>query len=78
MLRNGPRGGKDVNLLIFEIRLILGGWDVSGMPSDKAMHRAEVLDWYLQRQVIPLIHTMSSSPISTTLLHRREPRASSG
>ncbi|KAJ7905240.1 hypothetical protein B0H13DRAFT_2251862 [Mycena leptocephala] len=29
------------------------GWDISGLPMDKAMERARVLDWDLQRQVAP-------------------------
>lgn len=34
---------------------VLGGWDISAMPLDQAMHRAQVLDWDLQRQVAPLM-----------------------
>jgi myo-inositol-1-phosphate synthase len=33
--------------------LVLGGWDISGLPLDAAMKRAEVLEWDLQRQVAP-------------------------
>ena len=30
---------------------VIGGWDISGMRMDKAMERAQVLDWDLQRQL---------------------------
>lgn len=33
--------------------LVLGGWDISGVPLDAAMERAAVLEWDLQRQVAP-------------------------
>ncbi|KAF8270182.1 inositol-3-phosphate synthase [Lactarius quietus] len=33
--------------------LVLGGWDISGVPLDAAMKRAAVLEWDLQRQVAP-------------------------
>jgi len=33
--------------------LVLGGWDISGLPLDAAMKRAAVLEWDLQRQVAP-------------------------
>ncbi|TDL22926.1 Myo-inositol-1-phosphate synthase [Rickenella mellea] len=52
--------GKDVNVPVSDVLpmvhpndLVLGGWDISGVPMDKAMHRAQVLDWDLQRQVAP-------------------------
>ncbi|KAJ7809217.1 hypothetical protein B0H13DRAFT_2150500 [Mycena leptocephala] len=52
--------GKDVHVPISDILpmvhpndLVLGGWDISGLPMDKAMERARVLDWDLQRQVAP-------------------------
>ena len=41
---------------------VLGGWDISGMTIDKAMHRAQVLDWDLQRQVAPLIEHYKPLP----------------
>ena len=68
-LGTDPTTGKDVNLPISDVLptvhpndLVLGGWDISGMPLDKAMHRAEVLDWDLQRQVAPLMHKMKPLP----------------
>lgn len=55
-----PVAGKDVHVPIADILpmvhpndLILGGWDISGLPMDKAMERARVLDYDLQRQVAP-------------------------
>ncbi|KAJ7183477.1 hypothetical protein C8R46DRAFT_1172942 [Mycena filopes] len=54
--------GKDVHVPISDILpmvhpndLVLGGWDISGLPMDKAMERSRVLDWDLQRQVAPHI-----------------------
>ncbi|KAJ7122432.1 hypothetical protein C8R44DRAFT_786162 [Mycena epipterygia] len=52
--------GKDVHVPISDVLpmvhpndLVLGGWDISGLPMDKAMERSRVLDWDLQRQVAP-------------------------
>ncbi|KAJ6582693.1 hypothetical protein DFH09DRAFT_1439540 [Mycena vulgaris] len=52
--------GKDVHVPMSDVLpmvhpndLVLGGWDISGLPMDKAMERARVLDWDLQRQVAP-------------------------
>lgn len=45
----------DVLPMVHPNDLVLGGWDISGMPMDKAMDRAQVLDWDLQRQVSPLM-----------------------
>ncbi|KAJ7158883.1 hypothetical protein C8R46DRAFT_1110657 [Mycena filopes] len=52
--------GHDVNIPISDVLpmvhpndLVLGGWDISGLPMDKAMERAQVLDYDLQRQVAP-------------------------
>lgn len=54
--------GKDVNIpfsdllpMVHPNDLVLGGWDISGLTLDKAMRRAQVLEWDLQRQVAPLI-----------------------
>ncbi|KAA1476509.1 inositol-3-phosphate synthase [Dentipellis sp. KUC8613] len=35
--------------------LVIGGWDISGVRLDKAMERAAVLEWDLQRQVAPFM-----------------------
>ncbi|KAF8058617.1 hypothetical protein FPV67DRAFT_510476 [Lyophyllum atratum] len=52
--------GNDVHVPISDVLpmvhpndLVLGGWDISGVPLDKAMERAQVLDYDLQRQVKP-------------------------
>lgn len=50
--------GKDVHIPLGEMLpmvhpndFVIGGWDISGMKMDKAMERAQVLDWDLQRQL---------------------------
>ncbi|KAG9308171.1 hypothetical protein JVU11DRAFT_12397 [Chiua virens] len=43
----------DVLPMVHPSDLVLGGWDISGVPMDKAMERARVLDYDLQRQVKP-------------------------
>jgi myo-inositol-1-phosphate synthase len=55
-----PGSGKDVHVPVSDVLpmvhpndLVLGGWDISGLPMDKAMQRSEVLDYDLQRQVAP-------------------------
>lgn len=55
-----PSTGKDIHVPVCDVLpmvhpndLVLGGWDISGVPMDEAMKRAEVLDWDLQRQVAP-------------------------
>lgn len=35
--------------------LVIGGWDISGLPMDQAMKRAKVLDWDLQEKVAPMM-----------------------
>lgn len=45
----------DVLPLVHPNDLVLGGWDISGLPMDAAMKRAKVLDYDLQRQVAPLM-----------------------
>ncbi|TRM68922.1 hypothetical protein BD626DRAFT_472382 [Schizophyllum amplum] len=57
-----PATGRDVHVPISDVLpmvhpndLVLGGWDISGLPMDKAMKRAKVLDYDLQRQVEPLM-----------------------
>jgi myo-inositol-1-phosphate synthase len=54
--------GQDVHVPISDVLpmvhpndLVLGGWDISGLTMDKAMERARVLDYDLQRQVAPLM-----------------------
>ncbi|KAJ7052565.1 hypothetical protein C8F01DRAFT_570878 [Mycena amicta] len=52
--------GQDVHVPVSDVLpmvhpndLVLGGWDISGATMDKAMERAQVLDYDLQRQVAP-------------------------
>ncbi|KAI9508001.1 inositol-3-phosphate synthase [Russula earlei] len=40
--------------------LVLGGWDISGLPLDAAMKRAAVLEWDLQRQVAPYMKQLGA------------------
>ncbi|KAH9067663.1 inositol-3-phosphate synthase [Lactarius vividus] len=40
--------------------LVLGGWDISGVPLDAAMKRAAVLEWDLQRQVAPYMKELGA------------------
>ncbi|KAJ7659958.1 hypothetical protein B0H17DRAFT_1212762 [Mycena rosella] len=54
--------GQDVHVPISDVLpmvhpndLVLGGWDISGLTMDKAMERARVLDYDLQRQVAPFM-----------------------
>ncbi|KAL7419547.1 Myo-inositol-1-phosphate synthase [Cryptotrichosporon argae] len=42
--------------------LVIGGWDISGVPMDKALGRAQVLDYDLQRQVKPYMSGMKPLP----------------
>ncbi|GFZ42540.1 Inositol-3-phosphate synthase [Saitozyma sp. JCM 24511] len=55
-----PETGKDVHVPISEMLpmvhpndFVIGGWDISGVELDQAMARAQVLDWDLQRQLVP-------------------------
>ncbi|TCD69382.1 Myo-inositol-1-phosphate synthase [Steccherinum ochraceum] len=57
-----PSTGKDVHVPVSDVLpmvhpndLVLGGWDISGLPMDEAMKRSQVLDWDLQRQVAPYV-----------------------
>ncbi|TFY62619.1 hypothetical protein EVJ58_g3753 [Rhodofomes roseus] len=59
-LGSDPSTGKDVHVPVSDVLpmvhpndLVLGGWDISGARMDEAMKRAQVLDWDLQRQVMP-------------------------
>lgn len=42
--------------------IVLGGWDISGMPLDKAMERAGVLEVDLQNKVAPLMKDITPLP----------------
>ncbi|KIL61961.1 hypothetical protein M378DRAFT_13165 [Amanita muscaria Koide BX008] len=59
-LGTDPASGKEIHVPVCDVLpmvhpndLVLGGWDISGMSMDKAMQRAQVLDYDLQRQVAP-------------------------
>ncbi|KAL4426816.1 hypothetical protein ABPG77_006602 [Micractinium sp. CCAP 211/92] len=41
---------------------VLGGWDISGMNLADAMERAQVLDFELQKQLVPLMRDMVPLP----------------
>lgn len=62
-----PTTGHDVHIPVSDVLpmvhpddLVLGGWDISGLPMDQAMRRAEVLDYDLQRQVAPFMAELGS------------------
>ncbi len=62
-----PATGKDVYVPVSDVLpmvhpndLVLGGWDISGARMDEAMKRAQVLDWDLQRQVMPHMAELGS------------------
>ncbi|CED85402.1 inositol-3-phosphate synthase [Phaffia rhodozyma] len=64
-----PVTGHDVNIPFSDVLpmvhpndFVLGGWDISGMPLDKAMNRAKVLEYDLQRQVAPLMSEIKPLP----------------
>lgn len=64
-----PVSGKDINIPFGDLLptvhpndLVLGGWDISSYTLDKAMARAQVLDYDLQRQVAPLIADLKPLP----------------
>ena len=42
--------------------LVLGGWDINGTNLAEAMERAQVLDFELQRQVVPYMQDMAPLP----------------
>jgi len=42
--------------------IVYGGWDINGANLAEAMERAQVLDWDLQRQLIPYMKDMKPLP----------------
>ena len=61
--------GKDVHVPISEMLpmvhpndFVIGGWDISGVRMDKAMERAQVLEWDLQRRLAPYMETVKPMP----------------
>ncbi|OCF43359.1 myo-inositol-1-phosphate synthase [Kwoniella heveanensis CBS 569] len=68
-LGTDPETGKDVFVPISDMLpmvhpndFVIGGWDISGLSMDKAMLRAKVLEWDLQRQLIPLMESVKPLP----------------
>ncbi|KAG7441078.1 inositol-3-phosphate synthase [Guyanagaster necrorhizus] len=61
--------GKDIHVPVSDVLpmvhpndIVLGGWDISSLSLDKAMERARVLDYDLQRQVAPHMARMKPLP----------------
>ena len=42
--------------------IVLGGWDISGLNMAEAMERAAVLDFELQRQLVPYMRDTAPLP----------------
>ena len=68
-LGTDPETGKDVFVPVSEMLpmvhpddFVIGGWDISSMPMDKAMARAKVLQYDLQRQVGPMMAEVKPMP----------------
>jgi myo-inositol-1-phosphate synthase len=68
-LGTDPETGADVNVpfsdmlpMVHPNDLVVGGWDISGLPLDKAMERAKVLEYDLQRQLVPLTKDIKPLP----------------
>jgi myo-inositol-1-phosphate synthase len=41
---------------------VINGWDISGVSMDKAMTRAKVLQYDLQRQLAPMMKEITPMP----------------
>ncbi|WVN90757.1 uncharacterized protein L203_106000 [Cryptococcus depauperatus CBS 7841] len=68
-LGTDPETGKDVFVPVSDMLpmvhpndFVIGGWDISSLSMDEAMLRAKVLDWDLQRQLIPLMENIKPLP----------------
>lgn len=68
-LGTDPVTGADFNIPVSDVLpmvhpndLVIGGWDISSYPLDAAMDRAQVLDWDLQRQLIPYMAEIRPLP----------------
>lgn len=64
-----PETGKDVFVPVSEMLpmvhpndFVIGGWDISGVSMDKAMQRAQVLQYDLQRQLAPMMEDITPMP----------------
>eukprot|EP01013_Petalomonas_cantuscygni_P001726 TRINITY_DN11752_c0_g1_i1.p1 TRINITY_DN11752_c0_g1~~TRINITY_DN11752_c0_g1_i1.p1 ORF type:complete len:598 (-),score=159.13 TRINITY_DN11752_c0_g1_i1:313-1998(-) len=53
---------KDVVPFVDPRNVVVGGWDISGMCLSDAMERAGVLDYDLQRQLVPYMRPMVPLP----------------
>ncbi|EJU02526.1 Myo-inositol-1-phosphate synthase [Dacryopinax primogenitus] len=68
-LGTDPGTGKDFHLPVCDLLpmvhpndITIGGWDISSLPLDEAMRRAEVLPYDLQRQLVPLMRGIKPLP----------------
>ncbi|WVQ79083.1 hypothetical protein IAT38_001177 [Cryptococcus sp. DSM 104549] len=68
-LGTDPETGKDVFVPISDMLpmvhpndFVIGGWDISSLSMDKAMSRAKVLEYDLQRQLAPLMAEVKPMP----------------
>jgi len=68
-LGTDPKTGEDVFVplkgmvpMVDPNDVVWGGWDISNANLADAMERAEVLDWDLQRQLIPLMKNIRPLP----------------
>lgn len=68
-VRLGSAAGRDVYVpfssvlpMVHPNDLVVGGWDISGVNMADAMTRAAVLDYDLQRQLVPLMKDLKPMP----------------
>ena len=81
-LGTDPETGKDVFVPVSEMLpmvhpndFVIGGWDISGVSMDKAMTRAKVLQYDLQRQLAPMMEAITPMPsIYCEPTHTERPR----
>ncbi|SCZ89008.1 BZ3500_MvSof-1268-A1-R1_Chr1-1g00889 [Microbotryum saponariae] len=53
---------SDVLPMVHPNDLVVTGWDISAMPLDRAMRRAKVMDYDLQRQLAPMMAELKPMP----------------
>jgi len=68
-LGSDPSTGEDVYCALKSVvpmadpnDLVIGGWDINGANLAEAMERAQVLEWDLQRQLIPYMKDVKPLP----------------
>lgn len=68
-LGTDPKTGEDVFIplkglvpMVDPNEIVWGGWDINGANLAEAMERAQVLEWDLQRQLIPYMKDMKPLP----------------